>query len=43
MPEEVALFDLAVDTPQCWEAQRQRIAEVAARAREGKTHAVSQT
>uniref|UniRef100_G2ZTV1 Putative phage-related protein, KorB DNA-binding domain-like n=1 Tax=blood disease bacterium R229 TaxID=741978 RepID=G2ZTV1_9RALS len=36
LPEEVALFDLAVDTPQCWEAQRRRIVEVAARAGEGK-------
>lgn len=43
LPEEVALFDLAVDMPQCWEAQRQRIAEAAARAGEGKTRAVTQT
>ncbi|AXV83187.1 elements of external origin [Ralstonia solanacearum] len=37
------MFDLAADTPQCWEAQRRRIDEVAARAREGKTRAVAQT
>ncbi|AXV82210.1 LacI family transcriptional regulator [Ralstonia solanacearum] len=43
LPEEVALFDLAVDTPQCWEAQRRRIDEVAAKVREGKTRAVAQT
>lgn len=43
LPEEVALFDLAVDTPQCWEAQRQRVAEVATKARGRKTRAVSQT
>ncbi|MHA6848816.1 LacI family transcriptional regulator [Ralstonia syzygii] len=43
LPEEVALFDLAADTPQCWEAQRRRIDEVVAKAREGKTRAVAQT
>lgn len=36
LPEEVALFDLAADTPQCWEVQRRRIVEAAARAGEGK-------
>ncbi|KFX30508.1 LacI family transcriptional regulator [Ralstonia solanacearum] len=43
LPEEVALFDLAVDTPQCWEVQRRRVAEVVAKARDGKTRAVAQT
>ncbi|APF87766.1 MULTISPECIES: LacI family transcriptional regulator [Ralstonia solanacearum species complex] len=43
LPEEVALFDLAADTPQCWEAQRRRIDEVVAKASANKTHAVSQT
>lgn len=43
LPDEVALFDLAVDTPHCWEAQRQRIAEVVAKAREGKTRAIALT
>ncbi|MGC5886255.1 LacI family transcriptional regulator, partial [Ralstonia pseudosolanacearum] len=41
--EEVALFDLAVDTPQCWEAQRRRIDEVVVKAREGKTRAIALT
>ncbi|MGA3770266.1 LacI family transcriptional regulator [Ralstonia nicotianae] len=43
LPEEVALFDLAVDTPQCWEAQRRRIDEVVVKAREGKTRAAALT
>ncbi|OIT09169.1 elements of external origin [Ralstonia solanacearum] len=37
------MFDLAVDTPQCWEAQRRRIEEVVVKAREGKTRAIALT
>ncbi|MFV8602415.1 hypothetical protein [Ralstonia pseudosolanacearum] len=43
LPEEIALFDLAADTPQCWEAQRRRIDEVVAKARGNKTRAVALT
>lgn len=43
LPDAVALFDLAADTPQCWEVQRGRIDEVVVKAREGKTRAVALT
>ncbi|AXV70973.1 elements of external origin [Ralstonia solanacearum] len=37
------MFDLAVDTPQCWDAQRRRIDEVVVKAREGKTRTAALT
>ncbi len=43
LPEEVALFDLATDAPQCWEAQRRRIDEVVAKASANKTRAIALT
>ncbi|APF89037.1 LacI family transcriptional regulator [Ralstonia nicotianae] len=43
LPEAVGLFDLAMDTPLCWEAQRRRIDEVAAAARANKTRAIART
>ena len=43
LPEEVVLFDLAIDTPLCWQAQRQRVADVVARVRAGKTQPAAQT
>ena len=43
LPEEVVLFDLAIDTPLCWQAQRQRIANVVAKVRADKTPPVAQT
>lgn len=43
LPEEVALFDLAIDTPLCWQAQRQRVADVVAKVRAGKTQPAAQT
>lgn len=33
LPEGVALCDLAMDTPHCWDAQRQRISDAVAGAR----------
>ncbi|MDB0520413.1 hypothetical protein [Ralstonia solanacearum] len=41
LPEAVGLFDLAMNTPLCWAAQRERIAEVVARAGERKTRAIA--
>ena len=43
LPEEVVLFDLAIDTPLCWQAQRQRVADVVAKVRAGKTQPAAQT
>lgn len=43
LPEEVTLFDLAIDTPLCWQTQRQRIADVVARVRAEKTRLLAQT
>ncbi len=43
LPEDVSLFDLAIDTPLCWQAQRQRIADVVAKASAGKTRPAAQT
>lgn len=35
LPENVSLFDLAVDTPLSWEEQRRRVEEAAAKPRRG--------
>ena len=43
LPEEVVLFDLAIDTPLRWQAQRQRVADVGAKVRAGKTQPAAQT
>jgi hypothetical protein len=43
LPEEVVLFDLAIDTPLCWQAQRQRVADVVTKVRAGKTQPAAQT
>ncbi|MDB0510028.1 LacI family transcriptional regulator [Ralstonia solanacearum] len=43
LPEAVGLFDLAMNTPLCWAAQRRRIAEVVAGAGERKTRAIART
>jgi hypothetical protein len=51
LPEEIVLFDLAIDTPLCWQAQRQRIEDVVTKVRadalegrrEGKTPPATQT
>ena len=37
LPEEVVLFDLAIATPLCWQAQRQRVTDVVSKVRAGKT------
>lgn len=43
LPENVSLFDLAVDTPLSWEEQRRRVAEAADQPkRAGKTGSVAQ-
>jgi len=39
----VVLFDLAIDTPLCWQAQRQRVADVVTKVRAGKTQPAAQT
>ncbi|MCW5260454.1 LacI family transcriptional regulator [Verminephrobacter eiseniae] len=43
LPEEVVLFDLAIDAPLCWQAQRQRVANVVSKVRAGKTQPAAQT
>jgi hypothetical protein len=43
LPEEVVLFDLAIDTPLCWQAQCQRVTNVVAKVRAGKTQPAAQT
>lgn len=44
LPENVSLFDLAVDTPLSWEDQRQRVAKSAAKSRRaGKSLPDAQT
>ena len=43
LPEEVDLFDLAIDTPLSWQAQRQRVADVVAKVRAGKTRPAART
>jgi hypothetical protein len=43
LPEEVVLFDLAIDTPLCWQAQRQHVADVVAKVRAGQIQPAAQT